>query len=158
MKLKVFFDYRKINIIYKVSVCLCVCLCQIITKTTAQCQVFEFTKRAFIFKKKKKKKKKISISYLINFSSIRPQRNSNQLQIVQCYYYSVITWLFCTIALYLFPLAAFSIYPFNGKQMVALFRLSSIQLTHCMLLLYNRLVRTKMRVRFMFKCSIFILV
>lgn len=37
---------------------------------------------------------------------------------------------------------------FNRKQMVALFRLSPIQLTHCKLLLYNRLVRTNEYIRF----------
>lgn len=111
---------------------MCVCLCQI-AKTTAQCQMVEFIKR-FIYEEKNN----------IDFIFDQFQFHSATTELVSI---GIVYNVLCIIAL-LFLFSLYCFLSFNRKQMVALFRLSPIQLTHCKLLLYNRLVQTNEHVRF----------
>lgn len=91
---------------------------------------WEFTKRAFSsYEWQNKKKANIDFrirSVSLRFDSIRLRlsQNTNQSYVA-----------FAISRRFLFPFCWFS--SFNRKQMVALFRLSPIQLTHCNLVCYT---------------------
>lgn len=108
------------------------------TKTTVQCQVVGITETNPIFCKEKYRFHIWSIS--TPFSHIETRTNCKLYGQYHYYCYCYGLAALHHRAVFIPACCYFNIL-FNRKQMVALFRLSPIQLTHCNLLLYNRLVR-----------------
>lgn len=98
-------------------------VCQI-AKTTAQCHVVEVYKRS--------KRKKTHIDF--TFDQFQFHSTITKFESIVCLDHCA-CWFFVPRS------AIFHSWNRMKAQMAALFRLSSIQLTHCKLLLYNRLTR-----------------